>query len=180
MFIFQQFKTLLYYADTSVYFQLTDLVNCFRSLKGQQQPEYLDICQKFEYYKDKVNFTLDDESIIFGIESIVQLRTENSNPEMRKKFTPKLILGLKDAFDKQLEILQSGLDAIQAHAEYRLKIFQFIIRWVYIHTAGSWTYWLKTITPFFEEDPSEQVVYTTLHLNRKAVQRFLEINLHPK
>lgn len=175
MFIYQQFRTVLEYIDTSIYFQLTDLVCFFKKLGGPRHPEYIEIYQKYLQSKEKIDYLLSYDSFINCIDSVQRLHHCNQNYITRKLLTFEWIQSVQETLRKRLQSFEKGGETIRTQANDRLRVLQFIVHWLCAHSIDSWVFWFKSW--FFTMEGFERSVYTTLKINQKAIRQFLMIHI---
>jgi hypothetical protein len=167
-FIYQSFRPILE-SDKRKDFQLLDLMHTFRKLNGPHQEHFKALQHNYIQTKQKVDLALDDNLLIFYIESIACFRQNNKTPANRKLISREIVSFIKAMIDSETRPLIESVEHIKTHCKIRLEILQYVVKWVYSHTVESWSFWFKS----FINKPTH--IYYSLVEKKSEVDKFLKL-----
>lgn len=170
-FIYQSFRPILE-SDKRKDFQLLDLMHTFRKLNGPHQDHFKVLQHNYIQSKQKVDLRLDNNLLIFYIESISRFRENNKTPANRKFISREVVSFIKAMIDIETLPLVESVEEIKRHSKIRLELLQYVVKWVYSHTVESWSFWFKS----FINKPTH--IYYSLLEKRSEVDKFLKLKFN--
>lgn len=175
MIIIHYFRSVLEASDSSMYFQLNDLTNLFKSYGGQTTTKYTQIHDNYALTKTEADALMDDVPYLMIVQYILRIRVLNQHPETRSQITQEVIHSCNESITTEITRLEDKQNIIRKHSNVRLQMLQFIVRWIYNHTYRSWACWFKYVCNRLQSP--EREIYQLLSRNRSYVHRFLSLKL---
>lgn len=175
MIIIHYFRSVIEASDSSLYFQLADLTNLFKTYGGQVTTDYTQIHDNYALTKTDADALMDDVPYLMIVQHILRIRVLNQCPETRSQISQYTINLCKESIANETSRLADKHTIIQKHSSVRLRMLQFIVHWIYKHTYGSWLCWFRRICNRLQSP--EREIYQLMSTNRSRVQRFLSLKL---